>query len=570
MSWERVGFVGGVNLRDAPDALDEDELVQAENIWPLQPGRLGRRKSIGCPDAGVTPAIVRPGCLVQYALNPEYVVGASLQTTGEQLLYKGLTLGNATGADLLSSTALQSGDYPPTMLSYPGGVIYLSGAVTESPKKITSSVGGVPALSTFTWATAQAVSVNPVGMCLYRNRFVYWFGGEYKNYIVFSDPDDPEGIDQDVLAANGSAFSVGGRGAIVACHEIMLAGGNSPASSRLLILFDSGDTYILEGEPGLAGAADPLGTALVETLGIKTGCLSPRTIVNTPAGTMWCGTDDVWLIREGALPRRVGSKIAPEFRALPRSTARIAWAYYLDNSYRLQLPNPEQDVTNFTWNTNYGYWLDLRGVEASEWQPRWWGPMRGGIAFDLRGNRSDTYLWGIFRDSRTGATYGIGKLGGSDRWLEPDNFPEIIPDVDEAYALIRTREMHFKDPTVRKLVDSLALNVFTNGSLPLACSYILDGGRKTASFTLTVPAQSAQEVAGGLVLDSTLIEAGEATLSEETKLVKGGPDPSIRYTCTKLQLEMVENQQNYAVTAPVQWHVRAISINVGKIPRGAG
>lgn len=154
------------------------------------------------------------------------------------------------------------------------------------------------------------------------------------------------------------------------------------------------------------------GNYVIYPLATTVGCNAPRTMVWTPAGTMWLGIDrQVYLLPfNSSVPIPVGHKIISHtyladidgIEDTPSAQISKACAVYHDGFYKLSIAKSAGTYNGVQW------WLDISRLYQDEnklWGP-WYGPMTGNnIAafFALNGPGDAGELYGIESNPTTGS-----------------------------------------------------------------------------------------------------------------------------------------------------------------------
>lgn len=121
-------------------------------------------------------------------------------------------------------------------------------------------------------------------------------------------------------------------------------------------------------------AAADFGKAFLDQLSNKIGLANHQTIVNTEIGTIICGLEDVYLIRDSGEPTPIGQDIA-SFINPPDTTAgqdTSFWnAVYQDGHYKLcySVPGSAEPTKEL--------WLNIKKMKANKGKPSWYGPHTG-------------------------------------------------------------------------------------------------------------------------------------------------------------------------------------------------
>lgn len=140
-----------------------------------------------------------------------------------------------------------------------------------------------------------------------------------------------------------------------------------------LMVFTTDKVVFYDGVPPVPG--ENYDTTF-QTVGLgEVGCRSPKSVVKTPAGVMFLGTDGmVYLapIEQPGPPVPVGRAIQPELERLSQAQLGLVAATYFDNHYMLAFPS------GTTFN-NREYWADVRRISLGSRDAgiQWVGPMTG-------------------------------------------------------------------------------------------------------------------------------------------------------------------------------------------------
>lgn len=217
----------------------------------------------------------------------------------------------------------------------------------------------------------------------------------YDHYIVFSDVDKPERLA--TTAGVISSIRVGD-------HEEdpvnALAVSSTPTDTQgikgQLVVFTSKKVTIFDGLPPQTD--NPLGVNFASMVSKDMGCNAPRTVVQTPHGVAFLGSDGVvYLVRglEGVVP--IGYPVEPILRGMTPRQQRQCAAYYdpRDRYYKLSFPSinreekgkklpagklgtPDLSVRDADI-PDLQLWADLEEFDGRRINKaiRWFGPMTG-------------------------------------------------------------------------------------------------------------------------------------------------------------------------------------------------
>lgn len=567
-----IEWGGGVNLLTDEQFLQPNEIRKAKNLFPVNPGRLSRRGSLG--PAG-RPSLAGGAGGIRYgrpiaAMIPPWVGSDLLAVIATRNLVGTAQTGYLTGEYPLAvyalgqtaSVGIELGGYPnsvPAMVAFNKKIYVFGGYPCTVPGAVVADgVGGAATCTAFAFAGSGNSTVTPRVACSYRNRMVYAnFGPGFESHLVMSDLYDPTLVGNDVLAVNGRNFIVGDTTGdeVVAMIEVMTVGAGSPAQSALLVL-KRYSAFLVTGEPSqTTDTSDYLGTMEVVKFGVAAGCASPRTLVETPEGLFWAGPDEVWCYRPGALPFPVGRKIQAVLRESPEDRKYRWHAAYFNGVYRLAVFSPGQGPDDDS-PCGEQWWLDLRDGAPESWQAaRWWGPQIFHYVSDSTITTSAGVIgtYNMISEVRPGfpaALYGIeagilvdladngflrvqyDQPNGYDFvWTltEPDYGPRSIcgtsTDTNTTVATeFLSRQYDYADPLVDKLVQGVELSAWSSMPSVLSCDVISNGGVGGVN-TLLGAVPSEGFIAGLSVTASSAGEASDSILAKVVEAVSLDVDP---------------------------------------------
>lgn len=184
-----------------------------------------------------------------------------------------------------------------------------------------------------------------------------------------------------------------------------------------VLLAGSNGMYLFSGRD--LRTPSTTGDYRVDNLSIQVGCVAPRTMQWTPAGSMWLGVDrQVYLLPFNSLtPIPVSQKIFSNhssfegIESIPSGQMPNACAVYHKGFYILSVAQSGQTTNNVQW------WLDVSRLQQDEnghWGP-WYGQMLGQSisCFALQNGHGDSgELLGGESDSSVGSyVYFLNDLG---------------------------------------------------------------------------------------------------------------------------------------------------------------
>ena len=122
----------------------------------------------------------------------------------------------------------------------------------------------------------------------------------------------------------------------------------------------------------IPSAAD-FGSAYLDQLSNRIGLANHYTLVNTEVGTIICGLDDVYLLRDSGEPTPIGQDIADFFKSSDQLGQNSSFwsAVYHDGHYKLAYSKPGSAIPD------QELWLNLRKMKANKGKPSWYGPHTG-------------------------------------------------------------------------------------------------------------------------------------------------------------------------------------------------
>lgn len=293
---------GGVNLQDAPYTLKDYEARDARNVVSTSRGAVRKR------DGAVT--FATPGVALTSLFasqSPRYLIGA-----GGTLIYSidpaGTVAVIATG--MTSGLAWQWVSAPAS--GGQGPVWGMNG--TDTPRQWTG------AGNTAVWTAAAGVLPNGRYLIYAANRvFVagmsaYGTLSDPGSALVFSNLADP----RDWPAANVVLFDPGDGDAITGLGTV----------GPMVLVFKSGKAWVVYDTD----------TGANRRLAESVGCVSHRTIVETPDGTFFLSKDHGVMVTNGSSVRRVSDRVLPLIESMSQAKRASATARYFNDHYYLCFP----------------------------------------------------------------------------------------------------------------------------------------------------------------------------------------------------------------------------------------
>lgn len=319
-----VNMLGGVNLHDDPSALAENEACWLENMYPVTPGVLQTREGMQC----ISQERISNGL-------PRYWGGQRVESWATcydvhftqafsdcvYVAHVAGGLGAASGALSWDNNSenwliIQRKDgvvdipFPigpvrdrVQFLEYEGAVLCITGfkvfkGSETLPAKWEEVIFTGPGLG----ATATGPWTPQVG-CVWANRVLYGSGST----LVISDEGDPAKI--------GPARIVGeGDERITALYSVALA--EVTDGYKEAVMLHTRESAWMITDPGSQVDDAPIVRPTIARMQANAGCVSHASVARNKHGVMWCGPDDVWAMRNGGLPERVGTKLRPRIVAM--------------------------------------------------------------------------------------------------------------------------------------------------------------------------------------------------------------------------------------------------------------
>lgn len=289
------------------------------------------------------------------------------------------------------------------------------------------------------------------------------------SYLKWTDS-----YDDSAMIADAQAIRVPGPGPIESITLHSLSGTDTGLDAMILVAKQS-SLYLFSGldlDPASGSfdaRLDPIGG------GDNVGCVAPRTIVQTPKGSIFLGNDrQVYLLPyESSFIIPIGYKIQHQLGGdgtipyslvdIPLAQMSQSCAIYHDGFYKLSFPYSS------TRGNTVQYWLDIGRMyvdDKGHYGP-WYGPMEGNDA-------------GIFVHQNGAADNGLLLIGdqGSHGYVYSVDIPTIYRDAGTDIDMqLRTRGEALVDPGLDARVTqselemlsptgSVSITLFdTNGSI---------------------------------------------------------------------------------------------------------
>ncbi len=560
----------GVNLLADPRKIQDTELVYAKNLVPVQPGILALRGAAGdvfvpltsAPVAGdgvplamqVIPFSALADCIAFFRRANDTVEGKVVSNT----TMTAFNYGDPTA--LVESSFGCVTQYQPSVLCWQNQVWVVGGFGADSTGKVLQLLpSGGGALEIINWSFAgtgnEALRPHIIGQ--YHERFIWAnFGPGYESYAVMGDPGEPDVIGNDALLDNGRNFIIGDQNdgdRIVAIAEITQSAVGNPTNSACLFLKQY-SAFIGTGEPNKSTDGDlVIGDFTISKITYDCGCASAKTLVKTPYGWIWAGTDDVWLFATGALPVRIGTKLRPKLVNAPASSRYLWHAEYHNGFYRLAIPSDGQvplddDPMGEQW------WLDLRDGPPQNYQEaRWWGPQVFNIPLygsdDAVGIPGTHCMAQESKPNQNRRLYGLrGCASEGVSVIEYDvresqdcktHYERPLENTANEFE-IHTKIYDFGDPFIQKIFQGGNLDIYTSENTQLEWTLLLDDGRQvTTDNWIDLRAKS------GIITGVDDVDI--AIFSREFQSVALHPLTDFRYQGKLVQLKVKSNAGFYII-----------------------
>jgi len=291
------------------------------------------------------------------------------------------------------------------------------------------------------------------------------------HYVWFSDVDRPHtfGFDSFIQIGAGTYEPVTGMGNI-------LTETDSAGLRTQLAIFTDRKCVVYDGIPPQSTDTDETPTDFRQTMNFGMGCVATRSIVETPKGLIFLGTDGIIYmmrgqVREGLVP--IGRAIEPVLKTFTPYQQQVACAVYDDGFYKLSIAGLQVDWGMFNFNKNFTgnggtagpvtqFWCDLRDLDVGAYDAgaRWSGPHTGqriGFFAKARGHTDSRDIYGGIYDKPTIAKVDENTHG-------KDYTGEDIEIIAES------PEMDLGDAHIDKIYSGAELGVETN----IAANYKVD------------------------------------------------------------------------------------------------
>lgn len=339
-------------------------------------------------------------------------------------------------------------------------------------------------------------------MCVYNGSVVYggFFRGpetataadleNYSNFICFSQPGKPHKLAE--TDGELSDIRIGDTVYEPVTHVCVNSVSNDAQGIKgQLVVFTNKRVVTYDGLPPVSG--NPTGTAFHSVALGEVGCVAPKTVVQTPAGILFLGTDAlVYLIPRfsngGPLP--VSRTIEPALQHLTLAQQKQCAATYDDGHYKISVPevnrarsfslsiqpdriqnldhgNPQQNTPSIQ------YWLDVREppIAQIDFGFVWSGPHLGMkySCFAKCTGFQDNGL--LYAGSAIDGTIFQTSVEGLATDPNPYDLGTAVPLVYD----IQTGQFDAGDIHVDKVVKSMQFGINTSAAVSVQSSIITSG-----------------------------------------------------------------------------------------------
>lgn len=229
------------------------------------------------------------------------------------------------------------------------------------------------------------------------------------------------------------------------------------------------EMLVVAGAHSLWFVAGDTSTAIEQASNVI-GCKSPKSMVNTPLGLMFLGSDRmVYLLRSDPRePERVGQKIYPDLLNIPEAQLADVAAVYHNGFYKLSY-SASGGATN-----TLQYWADLLPALVGQPEIDWYGPMDNVavLAFVLLDGPNDPL-----------SLYGCDDTAGTVWKLDQANV--FTDGATTITGEITTKEFNEGDPLRQKIWPGFVFGYLRSASGTLQVTATVDSGGSTYNDTLT-------------------------------------------------------------------------------------
>ncbi len=532
-----LSFDGGINLFNEPHDLPENEAVQLQNLYPDSPGHLRTRPGTAVEFSIGTLAPLIDGRFLPF--NGDAMMAVVSRSVANSL---NTTIGAATTTGIITSADMGAvTPYGASLLNFRDKLYAFGGPGSNSSGKVLYGVSGTPTFTDFVFTTAGNTALRPTVAGVYASRIVFGnFGAGYESAFAFSDINEPVAVPANLLNSDYNDLASGDGDRITAFVEVALTGTPDIQNSLLVLKEYSG--FLITGDP-INSDGSGADTLQLMRLPFDCGCSSQNTVVRTPFGLLWAGPDDVWVMPEGQLPYRIGTKIRPALEASP-ANVRYRWhAAYSKGFYRLALFADGQGPTDDSTCTEQ-YWLDLRsglpGRSEQAWrEARWFGPMK----YTNRSVFPEQGSMAMVVDTRPGANRALYYLTGHnenqdivdfmsvDSPASLDAFRYDIRPADDSGIVQRvlTRDIStlangnqlVSDPTQEKGFDGLEADLFCSRPFGADWYWNLNRGKEVG------PTQRTLVNASGFLLGTSVLDGVSLSAEKQTLVLDPAPERAV-------------------------------------------
>lgn len=255
-----------------------------------------------------------------------------------------------------------------------------------------------------------------------------------------------------------------------------------------LVAFTANSTWMLSGTDFATGS-----NIVLEKISSSIGTLSPKTVTQTPFGTVFLGRgqgeNNVYLIIGQGLQARIvpiGNNIKGIIDDIPTANLEAATGIYYDGFYRLFFQSATDTYNRQEW------WLSFENMTKGVFA--WYGPM---IRFITRGIQDVALLSGALDNNELVAASSI--VPGAEPFAQILNLNNSDANGDTLkndsststfQTILQTKYDDFQIPTrVKKFID-MYIKVQTDSERTLTCDVLSNFGLNSASKNIVTPVLS--------------------------------------------------------------------------------
>lgn len=439
-----VGFAG-VNLEGDPTSIEDNQFRRLQNYYPPRGARyvLAKRQGSVKYNATAIASVTRIDNAVRaWKMDGTKKLIVAGTKAGADVYYVGDDLAG-TFAAITGGTALPTGAHH-AFVNWPLiGKLYMLTGAAGVPIQVTSDFATKSDLVIGAGATDAKFAAHGA---IFDTRLVVANTPTNHNFIYWFD------VAAETIA--GSQF-----------WRI-----NEPVTALSKNTFGTADQSLREvlvafGAHSMWRVIPPANQNAIEQISRVVGCKSPKTLVNTPIGLMFLGSDRmVYLMQSEGDPSKVGLAIYPDTRAIPEAQLIDAAACYHDGYYKLTYPASGGTTNTIQW------WADVLRVQLGEARLNWYGPMLNlALACFVVQDGPDDPLDLLAGDDTTGTVWKLD---------QPDLF------VDGALGItgqIHTKEFNEGEVLREKIWNGYAFGYLKQDTGAVSVTAVVDAGRTSFS-----------------------------------------------------------------------------------------